>query len=273
MRALFLAVLLAAPAGAVPGRGPQVAVVLPHSPAAPYQEALHGLCKALDGCPRVFAPGESLPSGTRVVIALGGRAARASYPSAVSLVTALTPGFEARDAGEGAVVRVRLTPSPEDFARRLLSRRPGLRRAVLLWSDPVSGRFADAARRAAAARGVDLVPRRVPDPSDVPESLRALPDADAVWLAPDPELVTPMTFDAVREYARSRGETFFAPAPGLASRGADPALAPSFEASGRRAGKVALDLLDGLQEPDTAYPEAEDEDPTPVASTGTRAAP
>lgn len=256
-RRLLLAVLLA-PA-ARPARAGEIVVVAPDAPMAPYQEALQGVCDALGACPPVLkASGgpAALPADARVVIALGGRAARLRYPAREILITALTPGFEARARSDaGPVVRVSLTYAPGDFARRLKRLKPDARRAVLLWSRPASGRFARAVRAAAAPLGLIAIPVQVEDPEDMPALLRALPGADAVWLAPDPDLVTPTLFDAAREYARSRGIAFFAPAPGLAAQGADPGLAPSFRDAGLRAGAAARDALAGAPAASEAYPD------------------
>ncbi|MFI5345288.1 MAG: hypothetical protein ACHQ51_02830 [Elusimicrobiota bacterium] len=254
-RAALFAVIVALCAGAA--RAGEIVVVAPESPMAPYQEALQGVCDALGACPPVLnASGNfSLPKDARVVIALGGRAARLRYPPRAIVVTALTPGYDARPGPGGAVVHVRLTFSPAAFTRKLAALRPGVRRAVLLWAEPSSGRYASAARAAAAAAGWEALPVQVPDARDLPSLLRSLPAADAVWLAPDPGLVTPSTFDAAREYARSLGAAFFAPAPGLADRGADPGLAPAFRAAGLRAGEIARAALAGPPEDDEAYPD------------------
>ena len=238
-------------------RAGEIVVVAPEAPMLPYQEALQGVCDALGACPPVLKAADALqiPPEVRVIIALGGRAARLRYPAHATLVTALTPGFDARPGREGSVVHVRLTFSPSEFARKLKLLQPNVRRAVLLWSEPTSGRYTSAVRVAAAALGWEAVPVQVPDPEDIPALLRSLPAADAVWLAPDPGLVTRMTFDAAREYARTRGAAFFAPAPGLADRGADPGLAPSFRAAGLRAGMAARETLGTERVPEDAYPD------------------
>lgn len=252
--ALAAAVLLAA----ARARAADLAVVAPESPSAPYAEALRGLCDALGSCPPTYAPSEAsrIPAGTKVVVALGGRAARARVPRDAALVTALTPDYEARaGAGDGPVVRVRLSYAPDDFARRLRRLKPAAARAVLLWSSPASARYAAAARAAGERVGLDIATVRASIPEEVPALLRSLPPFDALMLAPDSELVEPSVFAACREVARARGAAFFAPAPGLAERGAEPGLAPSFRAAGERAAGAARDLLAGRTPETDAYPE------------------
>ncbi|MDE2143008.1 MAG: hypothetical protein KGJ84_11425 [Elusimicrobia bacterium] len=232
----------------------EVVVVAPDSPMAPYREALQGVCDALGECPPVWktADAPEMPDDVRVVIALGGRAARLRYRAGTAVVTALSPGREPR---RDVAAAVRLTYAPSEFARRLRNLVPTGRRAFLLWSEPASGRFAAEVRREAALLSWNAVPIRVRDPEDIPALLRSLAAADALWMAPDPDLVTPTTFDAVREAAASRGAVFFAPAPGLAERGATPGLAPSFRASGLRAGEIARALLARKPAPEVAYPD------------------
>jgi hypothetical protein len=271
-RSLLAALLVFAGAA----RAGQIVVVAPESPSGPYKEALQGVCDSLGACPPVLAAGEDvdIPSDARVVIALGGRAARRRYPSSITLVTALSPGYEARArAGSGPVVRVRMTLAPDDFIRRLMSLKPEAKSAALLWSEPASGRFAEEVRAAAAPLGVAVRLVRVSDPDAVPALLRGLPPTDALWLAPDSALVTPTTFDAACEYARSTAVSFFAPAPALAARCGLAGLAPDFRSAGLRAGSAAREALAGTALEADAYPQTATA-PEPladiIASTRTR---
>jgi hypothetical protein len=271
MRRFLLAALLVAAAGA--SRAGEVVVVVPPSPSSPYAEALQGVCDALGSCPTVLTAGEDLeiPADARVVIALGGRAARLNYPSRAVLVTALSPGYEARARPDaGPVVRVRLTLSPEAFARRLLALKPEGKRAALLWFEPASGRFAEAVRAAAVPLGVTVTVVKVADPDAVPALLRRLSPTDTLWLAPDSALVTPTIFDATCEYARSAGVSFYAPAPALAARCGLAGLAPAFRAAGLRAGDAAREALTGTLPAKDAYPSTAPEPLTDIiASTKT----
>lgn len=272
MRKRALAFILAATPGA--SRAAEIVVVAPPAAGAPYQEALRGVCDALGACPPVLEASDDrleLPQDVRVVIALGGRAARRRYPARAALVTALAPGYDARPlASEGAVVRVRLAYSPREFVRRLKAAKPGAVRLALLWATPVSGRYAASVVQEGAREGMTVESVEVPEPDELPALLRSIPAGDAVWLAPDPELITPTAFDTVREYARSLGAVFFSPAPGLAARGADPALAPAFREAGLRAAEEARELLAGRRPDADSYPGGEPA-AAPVLLVSTRA--
>lgn len=250
MRALLLAVLLAPGPAAASG----IVAVLPESRTAPHEEAFAGVCEALGACPPHVPAGAALPAGARVVIAIGGESARRHYPPELTLVTALCPGMEARPAdGDGPVVRVRMTPSPADFAALLRARHPAVKRVALLWSARARGRFVRELSAVLASGGVTAESRRVHDAGDLPALLRGLARPDALWLAPDPLLVTPVGHALVKEYAKAEGVLFLAPAAGLGS-GAGSLLAPSFRAVGVRAGEAARDALAGREIPQEAYP-------------------
>jgi hypothetical protein len=252
MRSLFLAVLLAFPGPAAAG---EVVVVMPQSRTAPHEEALLGVCEALGGCPETRPAGAALPEGARIVVAIGGDAARQRYPAELTLVTALCPGLESRpSASEGPVVRVRMAPSPADFAAGLRARRPEVKRVALLWSARGRGRYVRELRAVLASAGVTADAQRLHSPDDLPALLRGLERPDAVWVAPDPELVTPVSFALLKEYAKAEKAVFLAPAAGLGEGGADAALAPSFRAVGVRAGLAARDALAGREIPEEAYP-------------------
>jgi len=108
---------------------------------------------------------------------------------------------------------------------------------------------------AARAAGVDIIDAPIGGAEDLPASLRgAAAEADAVWLAPDPDLVVPETFRAVREFARARGIPFFAPTPGLAPGGVRGDLAASFRDCGRAAGRAAAELASGRAPSAAVYP-------------------
>ena len=273
---LLAAVLLAAIASlstAALARSADVVVVAPESPSGPYRQALQGVCDALGACPPVLTPADEIPAGARVVIALGGRAARQRYSPRIALVTSLTPGYEARTRlGSGPVTRVRMTFSPEDFARRLLVLQPGGRSAALLWSEPCSRRFSEEVRQAAQRLGLSVKTVEVAEPDEAPKLLRGLPPVDSLWLAPDSALVTPMVFDAACEFVRLSKVSFFAPAPALAERCGLAGLAPDFRAAGLRAGAAARQALSGELPEADAYPAPPGTDPQAdvIASTRTR---
>lgn len=252
MRALLLAAPLLC---SLPAAAGEIVVVMPPTRTAPHEEALQGVCEALGSCPVTRPAGAALPEDARIVVAIGGDAARQSYPPDVTLITALCPGLEARSSGwEGPVVRVRMTPSPADFTAALRARRPEVKRVALLWSVRGRRRYVRELQAVLGAAGVTVDAKRVDSPDDLPSLLRGLERPDAVWVAPDPDLVTPVSYALLKEYAKAERVAFLAPAAGLAADGVDAGLAPSFRGVGMRAGRAARDALAGREIPEEAYP-------------------
>lgn len=250
MRAAILSILALIPAST---RAARVLVVMSEPASPPYREALEGL-RSDWGQALETAPAERpLPPGPYdVIIALGGRGARRALSAATPVVIALAPSFRARPR-QAATVRVALTPSPESFAR-ILSK-AGIKRLLALRTAAADTEFIRRAAAAGEQNGIVITDGILSEPADLPRQLRGDgANADAVWLAPDPEAVTPETFAAAREFSRARSIPFFAPTPGLVTNEVRGELAVSFEDCGRRAAIAAKNLLAGRIVDKTVYP-------------------
>lgn len=227
----------------------QEAIVVVNEPqSAGYREALEGLREEWARPLRVVPAGRPLPEGPHgVIIALGGSAAAWARRSGAPTVVALAP------ADRGATVFVALTPSPERFVDLLSAR--GVTRLLAVRSIPAEEMFSRRASSAAKSAGLTIEDAILRSPRVLPSVLRrAGRRADAVWLAPDPDSVTPATFAAAKEFSRARGIPFFAPAAGLVSDGSLGDLAVSFRDCGREAARAARDLLAGRPVPKVVYP-------------------
>lgn len=247
---MTMMLLLPAP---VTARGAEALVVVSEPLTAPYREAYEELvsrwAEPLDTAPA----GRALPPGPHgVIIALGGRAAKTARQADAPLVVALAPSYSGRGRRSATVI-VEMTPSPERIVSLLAA--AGVRRLVAVRAAPAEPGFAGRASAAGKAAGVgieDAVFRP-------PESLSALlrrsgRRADAVWLAPDPEAVTPEAFAAAREFSRARSIPFFAPTTGLVAGEVRGELAVSFADCGRAAALAARGILAGLPAPARVYP-------------------
>lgn len=254
--------LLLAPAAAF---GAQALVVVsePLSPAA--HEALDGLRAEWGGELETASSGRPLPSGPHgVVVALGGRAAQRARRSAAPVVVALAPAYR----GPAATL-VAMIPPPERFMARLAAL--GVRRLLAVRGAPSDPEFARRAAEAGKPFGIAVEEQVLSASDGLAHMLRvAGPRADALWLAPDPETVTPETFAAAREFARARGIPFFAPAAGLVSEEVLGDLTVSFRDCGREAGRAAKELLAGRPVAKVVYPEGIDTIAGTAVSTAAR---
>lgn len=247
--ALIILLVLAAPAV----RAVQALVVLSEPLSASHREALEGLRSEWTGTIEISPAGRPLPPGPHgVIIALGGRAAMRVRQAREPMVVALAPGYRAAAPGSETVI-VAMTPSPERFVSVMSA--AGIHRLLAVRAVPAEPEFVRRATEAGKRSGVAIEDEILPDTEGLPRLLRgAGARAGAIWLAPDPEAVTPVTFAVAREFARARAVPFFAPAAGLVSDEIRGELAVSFRDCGREAARAAKELLAGRRVGKVVYP-------------------
>jgi hypothetical protein len=250
MRAALMTLLLLAPAAA---RGAQALVVTSEPLSASYREALEGLRAEWGEAVEIASASRPLPPGPHgVVIALGGRAAIRARQAGAPMVVALAPAYRAERGGP-ATVRVAMIPSPERFVNFLKA--AGVRRLLAVRAVPAEPEFVQLAAEAGKRAGVAIEDEILAAPDALPRLLRgAGTRADALWLAPDPGVVTEETFAIAREFSRARGIPFFAPAAGLVSDEIRGELTVSFRDCGREAARAARDLLADRPVAGVVYP-------------------
>lgn len=245
MKALARALLaaLAAAATARPAGAAPVVAVLSADHGA-YRQALAGF-EAVFGSSvtvRLASADASLDPDTRVVVAIGGRAALRLYPSDVEVIYCLAPAaaITARKA-----TRVRMMPRPADLVSRVRLAQPAARSLAVVWSQSAYQSYVGRVIEEGRAAGLDVL--SVPtDSSDLPRALAIIGGrASAVWLAPDPLLVTPDNFRIISAFAGDDHIPFYAPAVDLIREGATAAIAISPEDMGRAAAEAAQRYLSG----------------------------
>lgn len=253
--ALAVAALLAAGSGA---RAQEAVAVLSAS-AGSYQAAYDGFAEGFGrSVPSFRLPGETPATGsdTRVVVAFGSDAAVRRYPDHATLVVCLAPGLPGSDVHGGPFVLLDMKPPAEDLLGKLRVLQPRLARLGVLWNSDDTRAYLKTLKRAAPALGVQVTELHVADPADVPDVLRAqVGKLDALWLAPDPRLVTPQTFQTVKQFSWDNAIPFYAPTSGLAAAGAAAAVSVGPRELGRQAAALAKRALAGESLPRIVYPE------------------
>ncbi len=251
MKTLAIAALLAA----VPAAAQEVIAIVSPAP-GPYQAAYAAFVKEFGRpVPAYRLPAEQPPAAARprVIVAFGGDAALRTYHAEAVVIACLAPGVNSAPHG-GRFSIVAMRPPPGELLARLRSIQPGLRRLGILSSGREPAGFTAELGAAATAAGVELVFLKAPTPAQIPDALRSLPGkADALWLAPDPALVTPGAFQTIKQFSWDNGLPFFAPTSGLASLGASAAVSVAAEDAGRRAAGIARRALAGLDFPAVVY--------------------
>lgn len=268
MRCALMILLLLLPAAA---RAAATLVVLSEPPSASHREALDGLRAELGETIELASADRPLPSGPHgVIVAFGSRAAARARKDGAPLVVALAPSW--RGENPPKTVTVAMTPSPERFVASLGE--AGVRRLLTVRSASFGGDFIRRVVEAGKQAGIMIEEGVVSASDDLPQRLRdSNGDADAIWLTPDPAVVTPEAFNLTREYARARGIPFFAPASGLVKDGVRGELTVTLRDCGREAGRAAREILAGRDVARVVYAAGPNRENPVLLSTASRASP
>jgi hypothetical protein len=241
-------------------RAQEVVAVL-SSDLAPYREAYQGFEAAL-GRPvfqhHLQAGRPRIGRDTRVVVAFGGKAATEEYPGGPALVYCLAPGTTLDPAQrQGPTVRISMLPMAGQVVGALRDLQPPLRNLAVLWITDTMTEYAGELRRAGGEAGLGVAAEQLPDPEQLPESLRQLTSrgVEALWLPPDPLLINAGSFALLREFSRANKIPLYAPTAGFAEEGAVAAVGVSFAQNGRTAAETALSILAGRRMPEEIYPD------------------
>lgn len=243
---LLLALLSATLAGAASAQ--EIVAVL-GSDMRPYRETFASCQAAFGRAVPVLPLGAEIPDSAKVVLAFGAKAAIEPYPGRVTLIYAIAPGLlVTRKTHPGPSVKIKMEPEAGALLGRLREIQPGLKRLAVLWTRTSAVRAADAERlvRMGAARGVAVSSERLDDAGDLPDRLRALEGRiDAIWLPPDPLLISAGNFDILKHYSYDNDVPLYAPTAGLAEQGATAGVSVTYEEMGRTMAAAAKAALSG----------------------------
>jgi putative ABC transport system substrate-binding protein len=196
------------------------------------------------------------PKDARVVVAFGAKAALRRVPSGARLIVVMAPSVGERDGLKAGFVRVGMSPDAPELLSRMMKLQPGLRRLGFVWKSPLYGReFLPRLEAAARVRGVEIVAAEVSSDDVLPDVLRSLYGrVDALWLPPDPLLISQRSFLILRDFSQSNRVPLYAPTAGLAEQGAAASIGASFREIGREAGRAARRALAGEDQPSLRFP-------------------
>lgn len=212
-----------------------------------YKQALEGFRAAFQGEAAVVGKGGVVPSGARVIVALGSKAAVRGYPPDTVLIYAMAPGLNVTSARHGGpVVRVYTVPRPAALLARLREVQPSLRSVAVLWGAPGFDSYLRELVQAAGPLGVTVLSESMGGPEDLPGRLRALRGkADALWLPPDPLLVNAQSLETLRSFSWANDLPYYGSFPGVLEYGAVAMVAVDYRSIGQAAAAAARQALDG----------------------------
>lgn len=116
---------------------------------------------------------------------------------------------------------------------------------IIVWQDNKNPRVTEAIEAARKA-GYEVVARRVSRSKDVRKGYASLRrQVDAVWILPDPIVVTPENFRTIRDEALRSRMPLLVYSEQLVKAGAFMCVAPDWDGVGRQAAGLARKILDG----------------------------
>lgn len=179
------------------------------------------------------------------VFALGSRAAiaaREAFPE-TPLVFAMALGWSRNITTDGATTGVSIELPTADLFVRFKLIIPGLHRIGLITSDSDS-RTVDEARAAASELGLEILHETVGHHDEVAGAYRRMRSRiDALWMVPDPVVVTRENFDYLSTRCRNDGVAFLAFSENFVKAGALLSVAPSYSTMGSQAALLVEQLI------------------------------
>jgi putative tryptophan/tyrosine transport system substrate-binding protein len=213
-----------------------------------YKEAMSAAREVIGSAP-VIDPGagdaadQIKRADPAVILAVGQKAlqlARGAMPS--------TPIVYCMVLGSGAtasrtVTGVRLEVAPTSQLEQLKQVNPSAKRVGVIYDPRASGAFMEEAVKAAGRFGLTLVSKPVNDAKEVRAALSDIAGSiDALWLMPDPRLITAEMFNFLLVFTLERKIALFGFLDSFTQAGALASVAPDYQEIGRRAARLALDL-------------------------------
>ena len=198
----------------------------------------------------------AIPAGTSLIVAFGGKAANYAYPAGIPVIYCMAPGFFSKHgAPEGRSVKITLIPEFGKILGQLKEIQPGLKRLSGLWMSPSFNQFEEPLKAAGQALGIEVSVVKVSDSEDLPALLRQVNgNADALWLPPDPLLISPENLMMLRDFSWANGIPFYGSTKGMTREGAAASVGVSFGDMGATAAEAARRLQAGENLPELIFP-------------------
>lgn len=197
-----------------------------------------------------------LPDGTRTIVAFGGKAASHPYPQAANIVYCMAPGIFVKNPPLGKAVKINLIPDFAVIFAQLKNIQPRLKRLRIFWMLQDFNRYAVTVKTEGEKQGIEVTALRVRSMEDLPAMLRqAIGEADALWIPPDPVLVTAENLMIFKEFSWSNRIPFYGSTKGMARAGAVASIGISFKEMGAAAAAAAARLNSGESVPESFSPE------------------
>jgi putative ABC transport system substrate-binding protein len=176
-----------------------------------------------------------------VILAVGQKALALARSAAPSTPTVFCMVLTAASSRTITGVKLEVAPAQQLSAIRQMDGHA--KRVGVIYEPKASGAFLEEAFKAAGNLGLTLVARRVTDARGVRAALEEIADGiDALWLMPDPRLISAEMFNYLLVFTLERKIALFGFLDSFTQAGALASIAPDYQEIGRRAASMASEL-------------------------------
>lgn len=221
-------------------------LVLTDSRVVQYQEAVRTAKSVLPNAPVLEVGASDISqqlgkASAAVILAVGQKAMTLAQQAGATVVFCMVLGPSALTAK--TVTGVRLEVESDVQLELFQQLHPAAKHLGIIYNPRTWSGFVKEAEQAAARRGVKLVPKPVSDAREVRSGVSDIAGSiDALWLMPDPGLITIDVFNFLLVFTLERKIALFGFFEGFTRAGALASVAPDYAAIGRQAAKLAADL-------------------------------
>lgn len=220
--------------------------VLTDSRVAQYREAQAAAKELLRESPVLEASAPDIVQqiervSPAVVLAIGQKALQTAQQAGATVVFCMVLGPSATSSRTVTGLRLEVAPDAQlDSFKRVY---PGAKRLGVIYDAKTWSGYLAEATRAAQSRGFTLVPKPVADGREVRTALNDIAgDIDALWLIPDPQLISAEMFNFLLVFTLEHKIALFGFFESFTRAGALASVAPDYAAIGKQAAKLASDL-------------------------------
>ncbi len=201
----------------------------------------------------------ALPKEARTIVTFGGKAASFRYPGGTKVIYAMAPGLRLPGTRSPGAVKISMVPPVARVLKRLKEIQPGLMTLAIFWTAERYAPLIEEAGLRGRELGVSISAVKIKTPGDLPAAIRAENGRmDAIWLPPDPLLLTPSTLRIFTSFAWGNAVPLYGSTRGMTREGAAASVGVSFKVIGMAAAEAARKAEAGEPLPDIIYPESED---------------
>jgi len=231
------------------------------SQARPYQETLEAFQGAVGQPVKVINLSETsahIPRTTRLIVAIGGKAALESYPKDVPLLYCLAPGILVPSNGRKApTAKIYMTPKWPLVMSALKDIQPGLRTLGIVTLPESQNEFNSDLEKVGESFKIKVIVDKLDSSDDLPDHLRRLgPLVNALWIPPDPLVITANNYRLIKAFCQANHMPLYVPTVELVESGVVAGVAPSFKQVGEAAGQTAKKMLEGTLAYEKIFPES-----------------